>query len=123
MLFFIKNIIILLLIFCIFGYINVVLRQKFLLKKNIILIDKKSITDNLIKKADLKEFLVDGSKLNSGDEIVIVTKEKEKIKGILIGIAIKEKSIILVTHNDVIKELDLKDLNKIKLISKYGYFF
>lgn len=88
-----------------------------------VLISKSSVTKKLLDKADLKEFTVSGFKVKSGDEIVVTTKAEEKLKGILIGIAKEEKSLLLVTYNDQIEECSLEDINKFKVVSKYGYFF
>lgn len=123
MLLIIKNIIYILLILNLIGYILVVLRQKVLLKNNMILINKSSITPRLLEKVDLKEFFVFGEKVKSGDEVKVVTNKKEKLKGILIGISKVEETLLLVTYDDKIRKCDIKDINKFKIISKYGYFF
>ena len=107
----------------ILGYILVVLKEKINLKHNIIVINKKSVTQRHLEKTDMKEFILDGSKVKSGDEIKVVTKGKEKFEGILIGAIKKERSILMVTHDNRIKEFNIDNILKFKIISKYGKFF
>jgi hypothetical protein len=107
----------------ILGYILVVLREKIYLKNNIIIINKKSVTQKHLEKADMKEFMLDGARVKSGDEVKVVTVAKEKFEGILIGAIKKERSILMVTYNDEIKKFSIDNILKFKIISKYGKFF
>lgn len=107
----------------ILGYILVVLREKIYLKNNIIIINKKSVTQKHLEKADMKEFMLDGTRVKSGDEVKVVTVAKEKFEGILIGAIKKERSILMVTHDDEIKKFSIDNILKFKIISKYGKFF
>ncbi len=106
-----------------FGYVLVVLKEKVYLRNNIIVINKKSVTQNHLEKADMKEFMLDGARVKSGDEVKVITKTKEKFEGILIGAIKKERSILMVTHNDEIKKFNIDNILKFKIISKYGKFF
>lgn len=119
----IQKILIMLFIINLIGYILVVLKEKLYLKNNIIVINKKSVTQKHLEKADMKEFILDGARVKSGDEIRIVTVAKEKFEGILIGAIKKEKSILMVTHDDEIKKFNIDNILKFKIISKYGKFF
>lgn len=123
MLYYIQTISIILLIGSIFGYILAILREKSYLKNNIIVIDKKSVTQEHLNETDMKEFIIDGLRLKSGDEIRVITKSKKKYNGILIGAKKRDKKIVIVTHEDEIKQFDIKDISKFKIISKYGKFF
>ena len=123
MLYYIETISIILLICSIFGYILSTLKEKSYLKNNIIVIDKKSVTQEHLNETDMKEFILDGLRLKSGDEIKVITKEKKKYNGILIGAKKKSKEIMMVTHEDEIKQFQIKDISKFKIISKYGRFF
>ena len=122
MLYYIKNILILALILNIIGYILVVLKEKLYLKNNIIVIDKKSVTEEHLKAANMKEFILDGTRVKAGDEIKIITSAKDKFEGILIGAIKQERSILMVTHSDEIKKLDIDSVLKLKVISQYGRF-
>lgn len=122
MLEFIKNILIIAFILNIIGYILVVLKEKLYLKNNIIVIDKKSVTEDHLKAADMKEFILDGTRVKSGDEIRVITLAKDKFEGILIGANKQERSILMVTHRDEIKKFNIDNISKLKVISKYGRF-
>ncbi|NLK42828.1 MAG: hypothetical protein GX300_00330 [Tissierellia bacterium] len=123
MLDFITTILILLFIASVFGYIFTILKEKLYLKNNIIIIDKKVVTEEHLNEAELKEFLLDGLMVKAGDEIKVVTKEKKKYNGILIGAKLKEKSILMVTHKDEIKLFKIDNILEFKLVRKYGNFF
>ncbi len=123
MLIYIKRILLFLLALNLLGYILVVLREKIFLKNNLIIIDNKNVTPQHLEKADMKEFVLDGSRVKSGDEIKVVTNAKDKFVGILIGAIKKERAILMVTHNNEIKQLDIDNILKFKVISKYGRFF
>ncbi len=120
---YIINIGLILLVASIFGYIFVILKEKLYLQNNIIYIDKKVVTEKVLEETDIKEFFLDGLRVKAGDEIRVITKEKEKYIGILLGAKKKDRSIIMVTHNDEIKDFQIENITKFKIISKYGKFF
>ncbi len=123
MLYYLQIILILLLITSVFGYIFATLKEKLYLKNNIIIIDKKVVTEEHLNEADMKEFILDGLRVKAGDEIKVITKENEKYNGILIGAKKKDKSILMVTHSDEIKLFEIDNILKFKVVSKYGKFF
>lgn len=61
--------------------------------------------------------------MKSGDEIRIVTLGKDRFEGILIGAIRKERTILMVTHDDEIKKFNIENILKLKVISRYGKFF
>ena len=93
------------------------------MKNNIIIIDKKIVTQKHLDETDMKEFIIDGVKVKVGDEIRITNKEKEKYNGILIGAKRQDRAILMVTHNDEIKMFKIDNILKFKILSKYGKFF
>lgn len=119
----IQVILIILFITSVFGYIFSTLKEKLYLKNNIILIEKKVVTQEHLNDTDMKEFIIDGLKVKSGDEIKLITKEKKSYIGILIGAKKKDKEILIVTHNDEIKNVKVENILKFKIVSKYGRFF
>ncbi|WMM26775.1 hypothetical protein RBU61_08850 [Tissierella sp. MB52-C2] len=123
MLEYIQTILILLFITSVFGYIFVILKEKLYLKNNIVIIDKKIVTPEHLKEADMKEFILDGIRAKAGDEIKVITKEKKKYNGILLGAKKKDKSILMVTHKDEIKVFQIDNIEKFKILSTYGKFF
>lgn len=120
---FIRIFLIMLLISSIIGYILVVLKEKFYLKNNIILIDNKHVTQEHLDNTDMKEFFLDGTMLKAGDEIRVITKKKEKFIGILIGAIKQEKSILLITNKNKVLKCKIDNILQFKIISKYGKFF
>ncbi len=120
---FILIIFVMLLISSTIGYILVVLKEKFYLKNNIILLDNKYVTQEHLNDTDLKEFFLDGTMLKSGDEIRVITKKKEKYIGTLIGAIKKEKSILLITSRNRVLKCKIDNILQFKVISKYGKFF
>ena len=123
LLYYIQQILIFGLVISILGYILSVLKEKLYLKNNIIVINKKSVTEKHLEEADMKEFILDGSRVKSGDEIRIVTRRKDKFDGILIGAIRRDRSILMVTHDDEIKKFNIDNILKLKVISRYGKFF
>jgi len=123
LIYFLKNISFILLAVSILGYVLVVIKEKLYLKENTILIDKKSVTSEHIKEANISEFLIGRLKIKTGDEISILLKSDKKFSGIVIGAKEKENSLLLVTYRDEVLKLRVNKIKKIKLISKYGRFF
>lgn len=109
-------------IFSVLAYILVVLREKMLLKKNVILIDNKHLTQEDINNTDINEFIYKGVSVRSGDGIKIVTKERDVLDGIIIGANKTESSVHLITHKNEIVKCPIKNIKKIKIIDKYGNF-
>lgn len=120
---FIQILLIMLFITSFFGYLFVILKEKIYLKNNIIMIDKKVVTQDHLNETDMKEFVLDGLRVKAGDEIKVITKENEKYNGILIGAKKNDKSILMVTHRDEIKRFKIDNILKFKIKSKYGRFF
>ncbi len=112
----------LLFITSIFGYIFSILKEKMYLRNNIIIIDNKKVTQEHLDETDMKEFILDGVKVKAGDEIRVITKEKKKYNGILIGAKKRDRSILMVTHDDEIKSFKIDNIIKFKILSKYGKF-
>lgn len=123
MLDFILTILILLFITSIFGYIFTILKEKIYLKNNVIIIDKKAVTEEHLRETDMKEFILDGLRAKAGDEIKVITKEKKKYNGILLGAKKYDMSILMITHKDEIKMFKIDSILKFKIVSKYGKFF
>ncbi|MDY0234401.1 MAG: hypothetical protein RBR71_00025 [Gudongella sp.] len=107
----------------ILGYTLVVFKEKFYLKKNIIYIDNRFISQEEIEDTDMQEFFLDGTKLKAGDEVSILTKSKKKFKGILLGAVKKEQSIKMITYANEVIKLKIESINQFKIMSKYGKFF
>ena len=119
----IQMFLIVLLLTSIFGYILVVLKEKIYLKDNVIMIEKESVTQDFLDKADIKVFMLGDEELKTGDEIKLITSNNKQVEGIILGAIMKDNEIILVTHKDEVKKLKVDTIRKIKVVSKYGMFF
>ncbi len=105
------------------GYICVVLKEKFYLSNNIIVIENKVVTDECLNEADIKVFALGGENVKSGDEVRVILAGNKKVSGIIIGAKKKENLLLLVTHDDKVEKLSINKIKKFKIISKYGRFF
>ena len=107
----------------VFGYVIVVMKEKSHLKGNTIIIDKKSVTQDFIDKADIKVFMLGNEEFRTGDEVKLITSSNKRVSGIVIGARVDENEIILVTHKDELRKLKVDMIKKIRVVSKYGRFF
>ncbi|WP_352419935.1 hypothetical protein [Proteiniborus sp.] len=105
------------------GYILVVLKEKLYLDDNIIIIGKKSVTQEHIDEADMKVFSIGGVKIKSGDEVRVVFSNKNTVDGIVIGAKANNMELLIVTHRDEVKTFKVDKIKKVKIVSKYGSFF
>ncbi|MFY9213947.1 MAG: hypothetical protein ACOXZT_02655 [Tissierellaceae bacterium] len=123
MLTFIHRLAIVLFIFSVAGYILVVIREKIFLKNNLIIIDNKHLTPEDLRETDINEFVFKGTRLKSGDEIKLVTKEKKKFSGTVIGAKKSEDTIHIITHDNDIVKCKVDNILKFRIVSRYGRFF
>lgn len=107
----------------IIGYILVVIKERLYLNDNMIVLGKKSVTQEHIDETDMKFFSIGGTRLKSGDEIRVILSNNNKVEGIVIGAKTKNKELLLVTYNDEIKSFEVEKIKRIKVVSKYGCFF
>lgn len=121
--YFLKNLLYILLSISVLGYILVVIKEKIYLRSNTILIDNKVVTHDHLEETDINEFLIGDLRVRSGDEISLVLHNNKKFKGIVIGAKKRENLLMLVTHSNKILRLKVNSINKIRIISKYGKFF
>lgn len=122
MLYYIKIILIMGLIISLSGYFFVIMREKYYLKNNIIIIDNKSVRPKDFEDIDMKQMSYKGIKLKTGDELKIKMKNKT-YKGTLIGGKFKEGVLKIITSSDEILELKVKNILDLKLTREYGKFF
>ncbi len=107
----------------ILGYVFVVLKEKFYLTNNTIIIENKAVTEEYLDEADIKIFALGGENVKSGDEVRIVMHGNKKVSGVIIGAKKKENLLLLATHDDRVEKLHVNKIKKFKVISKYGKFF
>ena len=105
------------------GYVLVVLKEKYLLKNNIIIIDNKHLTQEDLRETDINEFIFKGQRIKSGDEIRVITKKEERLQGIIIGAKKSEDTIHIITYNNDVIKCKIDNIMKFRVVSKYGRFF
>lgn len=105
------------------GYSLTVLKEKYYLKNNVIIIDNKHISQDEIDDTDMQEFFLDGTRLKAGDEISVITKSKEKFRGVVLGAIQGEQSIKLITYANEVIKLKIESIKQFRIMSKYGKFF
>lgn len=108
------------LILCGFGYVFSVMREKIDLRQNQVYIKSKRVTQDLIDSLDYKAFKLGETHLNIGDEIRVLLKDNELIKGTLIGARKKERAICIVTPEDELRDLGVSSIKRLKITTKYG---
>lgn len=117
---FILEILILLFIVSVFGYLISILKEKYDLNNNKIVLKSKTITQSFIDEIELKIFKLGNIKLTIGDQIKILLKNNNSIKGIVLGAQKTDNSILILTLEDKIIELEISNIRKLKILSRYG---
>lgn len=105
------------------GYVSVVLKEKFFLKNNIIVLDNKYLTQEDLSETDIYEFILKGQRLKSGDVIQVLTSKREKVNGVIIGAKKSDDTIHIITTDNSVFRFKIENILKFKVISKYGRFF
>ena len=111
------------LLICVIGYVLVVIKEKFYLKNNIIVIDFKNLDQEELRNIDVKHFMLGSTELMAGDEIRVEFDNSLNIKGVLLGVVKAENTIAIATKAQGIKNFQINTIKKLKVISKYGKFF
>lgn len=120
--YYIKISLILSLIISILGYVFSIIREKYYLKNNIVIMDNKNVTKEDLEDLDINMLLYKGVKLKTGDEIKVVTDEKV-YKGTLLGGKFNDGILKIITKSNEIREISLSSVLKVKVIREYGKFF
>ena len=102
--------------------IAAVMKEKYALKHNTIVIDKDFVSQEDLEKADQKSFSWHGLLLRAGDELKIYRNSKN-LKGVLLGINSKHGKILLASDEDCIESIPFYEVLKIRRLSRYGKFF
>lgn len=114
---------ILLLAICIIGYFFVVMKEKYYLKNHIVLIDHKDLEPELLKNIDIKHFMLGSTEIMAGDEVKVQMENSHHVKGTVLGVIKSEDSIAVITKSQGVRNLKVKSIKKLKVISRYGKFF
>jgi hypothetical protein len=117
------NVLAMLFVVSMLGYILCVLKEKYYLKNNRIVLDGKGITEEHINEIDTNYFKVGKIEIMAGDEVKIYFNNKKKLEGIILGAKIQENSFMIITGDDTVELIELKNIKSFKVINKYGKLF
>ena len=120
---FIIQLSIVLLIASMFGYVFAVMKEYFDFKNKRVVIKSKIVNQDYLDNLDLQIFKIGHIRLKSGDIIKIYSSFKENIQGTVLGAQKEENSVILLLKNDEIVTYKISDINKLRVISRYGSLF
>lgn len=105
------------------GYLFVLVRERLGLMKNQVFIKTQKLTQKHLDAIELKVFKLGRKVLYIGDELKIRLQDHGLIRGVLVGAKKKENSLIILTGEDEVLELNVKKIEKVQIIMKYGRLF
>jgi hypothetical protein len=114
---------ILMLMLSVVGYLMSALKETMDFKKAVVRFKSRKVTQSLIDQYDVKIFKLGGRRVNIGDEVKIVLENEEQLKGCILGARKKLNSLALITELDEIVELNIRQIRKLKIVTKYGRLF
>jgi len=112
-----------LLMLSVMGYLLTVLKETLDFKRAVVRFKSRRVTQSLIDQYDVKIFKLGGRRVNIGDEVKIVLENEEQLKGCVLGARKKLNSLALITELDEIVELNIRQIRKLKIVTKYGRLF
>lgn len=105
------------------GYVFSILKERLDFNRAKVYFKSSKVTQNLIDQYDLAIFKLGGLRLNIGDEVKIILNNEEQLRGFIIGARKKKNAVALVTEFDEIVELNIRQIRKLKIVTKYGRIF
>ncbi len=107
--------------FC--GYLIAVMREKYDLMRQQVVIKSKVVTQRFLDELDLKIFKLGRNKLIMGDEIRLRLKDNHSLRGVVLGAKKTSNVLCLVTVQDEIVEIQVSSIQKLTVVTKYGRIF
>lgn len=105
------------------GYVISVIREKYDLMHQQVVIKSKVVTQRLLDELDLKAFKLGRSQLILGDEIQLKLKDNNSLRGVVLGARKATNVVCLVTSKDEIVEVQVSNIQKLSVLAKYGRLF
>mgnify|MGYP001094224417 CR=1 FL=1 len=99
-----------------------VIREKIALSQNTVVIEGEHITEKDIERAEIKLFMIQGMQIRAGDKIKVITKFKEKLEGMVLGVDTRSDAIVMSMEEAVI-DIQVEKIKEIRMVSRYGKFF
>lgn len=123
MLIYLFKIVFIVFMFSLIGYISIVISEKMRLKQGTIILKNIPFTKDAIQRIDTIEMELMEKKLRTGDEIKLKLICGKTIKGIIVGFSKEKGKTLYMNTKDKLSEIKIKDISKIKVLSRYGKFF
>ncbi len=120
---FIIQVLIGLLLLCLCGYLFVLVRERLGLMKNQVFIKTQRLSQKHLDAIELKVFKLGRKVLYIGDVLKIRLQDHGLIRGTLVGAKKKENSLVILTSEDEVVELNVKTIEKVHILMKYGRLF
>ncbi|QZY57143.1 hypothetical protein [Crassaminicella profunda] len=120
---YLRVLLLMLLIVSILGYIFTILKEKYYLWNNTIFIENKVVSQVHMDEIESKHFKIGSIEVMAGDEMKIHFYDHPTVKGIILGAKIQDNSVWVVTAKKQVHSVSVKDIKKIKIVSRYGKFF
>lgn len=105
------------------GYLLAVLKEQLDLKNHRVVIKSKNITQLDLDNIDMKMFKMGHLTLYIGDEIRVRLKGKRSLRGTLLGAKKRTNALCLITSKDEVVEVNIKTIEHLRIVTKYGRFF
>lgn len=107
----------------IFGYIVSIFFEHINLVNHQIHIKSKTVTQKILDDIDVKVFKLGNRRLNIGDELKLTTKDERRLRGVLLGAKSKTNEICIITRDDRLVTMHLRNISNLKVTEKYGRLF
>lgn len=112
-----------LLMLSVLGYLLSALKETLDFKHAVVRFKSRKVTQSVIDQYNVKIFKLSGRRVNIGDEVKIVLENEVKLEGFILGAKKKLNSLALITELDEIVELNIRQIRKLKIVTKYGRLF
>lgn len=120
---YLRELLLMLLVVSIFGYLLTIIKEKYYLWHNTIFIESKILSQQHIDEVETKHFILGNVEVMAGDEMKIYLYNNSSLKGIILGARLGDDCLLIITSKDEIKSIDIQDIKNFKIISKYGKLF
>ncbi|SCZ77000.1 hypothetical protein [Acidaminobacter hydrogenoformans] len=105
------------------GYLFSALKETMDFKRAVVRFKSRKVTQSVIDQYDVKIFKLGGKRVNIGDEVKIVLDNEEQLKGFVLGAKKKLNALAVITELDEIVELNIRQIRKLRIVTKYGRLF
>lgn len=105
------------------GYLFSALKETMDFNRAVVRFKSRKVTQNVIDQYDVKIFKLGGKRVNIGDEVKIVLDNEEQLKGFVLGAKKKLNALAVITELDEIVELNIRQIRKLRIVTKYGRLF